>query len=81
MVAPSRGTDTPSIRLNRAVFEQLCAERNATTEDQRAALVGVDRGTIRRWIKGDVSPLLTAARHTAKRLGTTVDELWKDDPQ
>jgi len=79
MVATSRVIDAPSgkeIPLNRAAFIRLCAAKGANTEAERAALAGFDRGTIRRWINGDSSPLMSAAVTVARNLDTTIDELW-----
>lgn len=81
MTAPARGTDAPAPvhPLDWPTFERLCRLKGAVTEDDRAELAGVDRGTVRRWLRGEVSPLLSKAQFLARRLNTTVDELWKDE--
>jgi len=78
MDAPSRHIDAPTVPLDRTRFVQKCADKDAHTEDERAALAQVDRGPLRRWFKGEVSPLLPVARRVARRLDSTVDELWPE---
>lgn len=78
MVATSRSIDAPSetARLSRTVFIRLCELKGAYTEAERAALAGFDRGTVRRWLNGEVSPIWRHAQAVARNLDGTVDELW-----
>ena len=64
--------------MDRDLFLARCHTKGAVTEEQRAELIGVDRGTLRRWLRGETSPLLPAARRAARALGVTTDELWPD---
>lgn len=72
----AHATDAISTAFNAELFESRCAERGATTNEQKAALVGVDWSTIHRFRKGEMGPRLEVARQMAERLGTTVDELF-----
>lgn len=80
MAATSRDIDAPSeaVPLDRDIFMRQCELKLALTEEQRAALVGVDRGTIRRWLDGDTMPLLPMARRVARILDSTVNDLWPE---
>lgn len=64
--------------LDGELFDRRCRELGATTEVQRAALVGVDTATLHRFRKGEMGPRLTVARRFARRLGLSVDQLWPD---
>lgn len=68
----------PAIRLDAALFDQRCEALDVTSEVDKAALVGVDTSTLHRFRKGDIGPRLEVARRFARRLGVTVDDLWKD---
>jgi DNA-binding XRE family transcriptional regulator len=64
--------------MDGVLFRRLCLTKGAVTEEERAELVGVNRGTLRRWIKGEVTPLMSTLRRVAQRLDTTVETLWTD---
>lgn len=66
-----------SIALREDLFDALTAQRGATTEVQRAVLIGVDRGTVRRMRKRLFTPSFDVAMRMAEVLGTTVDELFE----
>lgn len=74
-----RGTSAaqPIAALRTEVFDTLAAARGATSNIQRARLIGVDRGTIRRMRNREFAPRLEIALRMAERLGTTVDELFE----
>ncbi|MEU4777503.1 helix-turn-helix domain-containing protein [Micromonospora sp. NPDC023633] len=77
--APPRGeaaTLSP-IRLKTDVFTKLTADLDASSEIELARLFGMNRTTLYRIRKGEVTPTLTVAMRMADRLGTTVDELFE----
>ena len=63
-------------RFNNELFDLRCAALGATSEEQRAALVGIDPSTLYRFRRGRIGPRLEVARRIAERLGVTVDDLW-----
>jgi DNA-binding XRE family transcriptional regulator len=63
--------------LRTDVFDALTAKLGATTEVQRARLIGVDRATIRRMRERQFAPRLAIAMRMAETLGTTVDDLFE----
>lgn len=65
-------------RLNAELFDRRCEDLGATTEPQRAALLGVNASTLWRFRKGEIGPRLEVARRFAQILGVTVDELWPE---
>lgn len=67
---------TSTVGFNYELFESRCADKGATTNEQKAALAGVDWSTIWRFRKGDMGPRLEVARQMAENLDTTVDELF-----
>jgi DNA-binding XRE family transcriptional regulator len=71
-----RGT-AAALRLRAEVFDRRCAELGAENGITRAALVEVDRGTVRRWKLGEVTPQLDVAMRVAQRLDLKVDDLWE----
>jgi DNA-binding XRE family transcriptional regulator len=64
--------------FNADLFDKRCEELGATTEQEKAALVGAAVSTLHRFRKGDMGPRLEVARRFARRLGVNVDDLWKD---
>lgn len=74
-----RDTDAPLavVVFNEPHFNERCAAKGATSEAACAELAGVDRRTLSRWRAGEFIASLDAALVTAKRLDTTVDDLWK----
>lgn len=64
--------------FNGELFDRRCAELGATSEVQRAALVGTNVTTLHRFRKGDMGPRLSVARRFARRLSLSVDDLWSD---
>lgn len=72
----SAGATTPQVRLNVALFDRLAGTHGATTAQQRAALMRVDRATYYRYRNGDTAPDLDVAMDLAARLGVRVDKLW-----
>ncbi|MGW9196099.1 helix-turn-helix domain-containing protein [Micromonospora chersina] len=75
--SPQSATDA-SPPFNGELFDERCAELGATSEVQRAALVGVSIPTLHRFRKGEMGPRLTVARRFARRLNVSVDDLWPD---
>lgn len=71
-------TDATKTYFNATLFDERCAELGAINEDQRAALVGVDRTTLYRFRRGEMSPRLEVARRLARSIGVTTDDLWKE---
>ena len=62
--------------FNSELFDERCEALSATTEAEKAALVGVNEVTLWRFRKGHTQPNLRDARKVAQRLAVTVDELW-----
>lgn len=80
MVAPIRTIKAPrAVPLDRDVFVRLCEKQGAYTEAERAELVESARSTVRKWLKGEIEPMLSKSRRVARRLESTVDELWPED--
>lgn len=73
--------DSPKRRLNVEVFDAWAARKGATTHDQRADLVRVDRATFIRWRSGQTSPSLDTALRIAALVRVPVDKLWSLDEQ
>jgi len=63
----------PRLNVDRLVAE--CASRGALTDSTRAALLGVDRGTVWRWRHGKQVPSLDVITRIATTLGLSVDDL------
>jgi transcriptional regulator with XRE-family HTH domain len=63
-------------RLNTALFDQRSEAKGASSETEKAALVGIDPSTLWRFRRGEIGPRLEVARRMAERLEVTVDELW-----
>jgi predicted transcriptional regulator len=63
------------MRFNSALFDNLCAAREAATPAEKAALAGIDESTLWRLRKGQ-TPRLDTARRIAGRLQVTTDDLW-----
>lgn len=79
---PERGTSAaPVIAALRAdVFDMLTTKLGATTDVERARLIGVDRNTIGRMRARRFAPRLALAMRMAEQLGTTVDDLFELEP-
>lgn len=75
---PQQSATDASPPLNGELFDERCAELGATSEVQRAALVGVSTVTLHRFRKGEMGPRLAVARRFARRLSVSVDALWPD---
>lgn len=73
---PSGMSATAASRLNVDLFDQLTRELGAEDDSARARLLDVDRATIFRWRKGRYAPRHEVATRIARKLGTTVDELF-----
>lgn len=65
-------------RLDAELFDRRCEELNAATEEQKAALVGVNASTLWRFRQGEMGPRLEVARRFAKALDLTIDQLWPE---
>lgn len=74
---PSPAGDAPAATalIDFSVFDLKCAEHGAIEEEDRAALVGVDRVTLWRWRKGIRKPNGTNLANIAATLGVSLDEL------
>lgn len=69
---------TAALRLRGEVFDEACSRLGAETGIARAALVDVDRGTVRRWKLGDATPQLDVAMRVARQLDLRVEDLWEE---
>jgi DNA-binding XRE family transcriptional regulator len=67
---------TPTRRLDNDLFDKLATDRGANTEVEKAALVGIDRGTLYRFRVRMFTPSLDVAMRMAETLGTTVEKLF-----
>lgn len=65
------------VRLRGDIFDQLTSLKGATTDPERARLVGIDKATLSRWRTRRFTPSLEHALRVAEELGTTVDELFE----
>lgn len=63
-------------RLNKDLFLAACEAKGAVTDEGRAALLGMPRKSVFRYVKNETEPRLTTARWIAEQLGVTVDDLW-----
>lgn len=61
--------------MNWDVIAAGCDHRGATTDEQRAELLGVDRRTIIRWRHGQTGARLSTAHRVARALGVSLDDL------
>lgn len=73
---PDTKTASAVPHINRAVFDARCAELGATTEEDRARLIGVDRATLWRWTAGVKKPSLDAISNACTTLDLTRDALF-----
>lgn len=73
----SRPEANVQVRLKVAEFDQLTSQLGAHDVDDRAALIGVHRATLYRWISG-TAPSLAVAMQVAKRLDAKVEDIWED---
>lgn len=85
MKATPPSTDATSdqrvaLRLNVDLFDRLMARLGATSPQERAALLGIDRATYYRW-RGGKTPDLGTAMRVANQLGTRVDKLWQRESE
>lgn len=72
----SRPEANPQVRLKVAAFDQLTSQRGAHDVDDQAALIGVHRATLYRWIAG-TAPSLAVAMQVAKTLDAKVEDIWE----
>jgi transcriptional regulator with XRE-family HTH domain len=63
-------------RMDDAVARAACTVRGATTERQRAALMGVSVSTMRRWREGGTPPMLSVVDMVCARLGVSRARLF-----
>ncbi len=61
--------------MNGDLFRALCKEHE-TNATKIAAALGLNRNTIRYWLRGTSTPVLGAAYALAEFLETDVLELW-----
>jgi DNA-binding XRE family transcriptional regulator len=76
----SATVDPGRLRLNVDLFDRLAARHGATTQQERANLIGVDRATFIRWRQGYTAPSLDTALRIAEQLGARIDKLWQRHP-
>lgn len=69
----------PRIAFNKDLFLTALADRGATTDHQRADLLGMPPCSVRRYHDGRVIPLLSTARQIAETVGVSVEDLWPVD--
>jgi DNA-binding XRE family transcriptional regulator len=67
-------------RLNFDLYYEVCRAKGATTQEQRAELMGISRRALSRYEVLLVEPLVSSAHTFATRLGLTVEELWVENP-
>jgi DNA-binding XRE family transcriptional regulator len=60
------------------LFDSRTTALGATTDQARAALVGIDRVTMWRWRVGRLTPSLDRAMALAQQLGVTVNDLFEE---
>lgn len=75
--ANERGRGTAQIKLRTDLFDELTSRLGATSDVERARLVGVDRATIYRLRLRRFNPSIEVAQRMAQTLGTTIDELFE----
>ena len=78
VVAPGRDNSAaePVRALHVDLFDRLTAARGATSDLQRARLLGINRNTIRRLRERQHTPSMPVATRLADRLDVTLDELF-----
>lgn len=65
------------VRLRGEVFDELTSRKGATSDPERAQLVGISKATLSRWRGRKFTPSLEHALRVAEKLDTTVDELFE----
>lgn len=75
----SRPEANPAVKLKVNEFYALASKKGAHRLSERAALCGVHRATLDRWLKGAV-PSLGVAIQVAKNLGAKVEDIWEGVP-
>jgi DNA-binding XRE family transcriptional regulator len=76
MYATDSRFEAIQVRLKVEAFNSLTAEKGATSPDDQAALCGVHRATLYRWLAG-ASPTLALALQVAKALDASVEDIWE----
>jgi DNA-binding XRE family transcriptional regulator len=72
-----RATAVPAVCLRVDLFEELTAKKRATTDPDRARLLGLNVFTIRRMRERGYEPSVGTALHIARVLNTKVERLWQ----
>ncbi len=75
----SRPDATPQVQLKVDRFNELTAKRGAVSPEDQAALCGVHRATLYRWL-GGAAPTLAMAMQVASNLGAKVEDIWEGVP-
>lgn len=66
--------------VNEELFLAALRAKGCLREGDRARLLKMPRRSVNRYLKNEVDPKLSTARWIAHQLGTTVEELWPDNP-
>lgn len=72
---PATGGAGAACRVNWDVLERRCHELGAETDIARGRLLGVDRGTVRRWRRGDTGVALATAVRISEIVGVRLEQL------
>jgi DNA-binding XRE family transcriptional regulator len=70
------GDERRRVVTDEQAFLAALAAKGCTSDADRAALLGMPRRSVYRYIKGEVDPRLQTARRIAQTLDAKVDELW-----
>lgn len=74
--ATERGSPASDSTFRADEFDRLAEARGARTETAKAALAAVDRTTLYRLRKGQISPNVSLAMRMARALGVPVEHLF-----
>ena len=75
--APPESATSETWRLRWDVVSDRCKQLGATTDPERARLMGISRATLDRWRKGTHTPRFIPAKRAADGLGLPSDAMWE----
>ena len=75
--APPVGATSETWRLRWDVVKGRCADLGASTNPERAALMGISRATLNRWRKGSHAPDIARAHRAESALGLDREVMWE----
>lgn len=76
----SRPATYGAVPVNRDLYLRACADKGATTADQRANLFGITQKMAYLYEYGHIAPNLLKAQRIASALDLKVDDLWPAPP-